>query len=508
MASPKEKLAESLEVLEALQKRGMVAIRSGDLTRTHRERLVKNGFLREVMKGWYVASRPDEAEGDSTAWYASFWDFCAGYLTERFGEEWSLSPEQSLFLHTGNRSVPKQLLVRAPRARNKATALAHGTSIFENRASVPPIDQTQIVDGLRLFSLPAALVAAGRSFFKQNDTDARAALAMVRDASGILAVLLENGRSTVAGRLAGAFRNIGRNKIADEIVETMRSAGYDVRESGPMKEQTALSVAVPSPYVTRMHLMWQAMRESVIESFPKAPGLPRKKAAYLKEVDEIYVEDAYHSLSIEGYRVSPALIKRVRSGAWDPEGDLDDHDQRDAIAARGYYDAFQSVKESVSRILNGENPGMVADEDHGTWYRRLFAPSVTAGILKPVDLAGYRNDQVYIRRSRHVPPRREAVRDLMPALFDLLKKEPDAAVRAVLGHFMFVFIHPYMDGNGRMARFLMNVMFSSGGYRWTVIPVERRKEYMEALEAASTQSHIIPFVNLLVGLSRSALEGK
>lgn len=41
MATPSEKLAESLEVLHALQKRGAVAIRSGDLTRTHRERLCR-----------------------------------------------------------------------------------------------------------------------------------------------------------------------------------------------------------------------------------------------------------------------------------------------------------------------------------------------------------------------------------------------------------------------------------------------------------------------------------
>jgi hypothetical protein len=45
------------------------------MPRTHRERLKANGFLREVMKGWYVPSRPDEKEGDSTAWYASFWRY-------------------------------------------------------------------------------------------------------------------------------------------------------------------------------------------------------------------------------------------------------------------------------------------------------------------------------------------------------------------------------------------------------------------------------------------------
>ncbi len=45
MASPSEKLAESLQVLRNLQQAGVVAIRSSNLTRTHRERLIKNGFL-------------------------------------------------------------------------------------------------------------------------------------------------------------------------------------------------------------------------------------------------------------------------------------------------------------------------------------------------------------------------------------------------------------------------------------------------------------------------------
>lgn len=85
------------------------------MTRTHRERLLKNGFIREVMKGWYIPARPDEPAGESTSWYASFWSFCAAYLDSRFAEEWCVSPEQSISLHTGNGVVPRQLLVRAPR---------------------------------------------------------------------------------------------------------------------------------------------------------------------------------------------------------------------------------------------------------------------------------------------------------------------------------------------------------------------------------------------------------
>jgi Fic family protein len=89
----------------------------------------------------------------------------------------------------------------------------------------------------------------------------------------------------------------------------------------------------------------------------------------------------------------------------------------------------------------------------------------------------------------------------MPAFFELLKFETEAAVRVVLGHFAFVYIHPYMDGNGRMGRFLMNAMMSAGGYSWTIVPVERRAEYMSALESASVGQDIKPFAKFLASLA-------
>ena len=153
------------------------------------------------------------------------------------------------------------------------------------------------------------------------------------------------------------------------------------------------------------------MRGPVIERFPDPPGLPTDSRAYLKQVTETYVTDAYHSLSIEGYQVTAELIERVRAGSWNPEKDGDDQEQRNAMAARGYWLAFQSVQRSLAEVLVGKNPGQVADEAHGSWYRDLFTPSVTSGLLKPADLAGYRTSQVYIRKSMHVPLNPEAVRD-------------------------------------------------------------------------------------------------
>src|ERR1700723_4442139 len=99
------------------------------------------------------------------------------------------------------------------------------------------------------------------------------------------------------------------------------------------------------------------MREPVIDRFPAPPGLPRSIRAYLKRVDDAYVTDAYHSLSIEGYRVTPELIERVRSGNWRSESNEAAQKSRDALAARGYWQAFQLVKRSVEEVIVGANPG-------------------------------------------------------------------------------------------------------------------------------------------------------
>jgi fido (protein-threonine AMPylation protein) len=395
--------------------------------------------------------------------------------------------------------VPQQLLVRSPKGGNKPTKLPHGTAIFDIRALLPESNQAEMIGNLRVFSLPASLVHAGPGMFRNNAIEVRAALAMISDASEVLSILLGGGHSTIAGRLAGAFRNIGRGEIAAEIIKGMKAADYTVNEIDPFGEVSSLILAArePSPYVTRIRLMWQKMRDPVIEVFPAPPEKATDNEAYLKNVDETFVTDAYHSLSIEGYRVSEALIERIRDAKWDPDNDDEDLEHRNALAARGYYEAFQQVKVSVKTVLQGANAGEIAKQDHGDWYRALFAPGVTAGIIRPADLAGYRNGPVYIRKSMHVPPPKEAVRDLMPAFFNLLRDEEHPAVRNVLGHFIFVYIHPYIDGNGRMGRFLMNVMMASGGYPWTVITVDKRNEYMSALEQASVEGNIVPFARFL-----------
>jgi len=138
-------------------------------------------------------------------------------------------------------------------------------------------------------------------------------------------------------------------------------------------------------------------------------------------------------LSIEGYQVTEELIARGAINDWNPNDNPQDAESRNAMAARGYYLAHQAVRAPLRRILSGEDAATVVDADHGGWYRQLFAPSVTAGLRKASDLAGYRNAPIYVKNATHVPPQFTAAREIMPALFALLAAERYAAVRAVHG---------------------------------------------------------------------------
>lgn len=499
MATPQEKLAASLEKLRELQSGNRHVFRSQEFPRADRERLLEQGVLREIIKGWVLSSRPEAASGDTTPWFASFWEFCAGYCEFRFGENWHLSAEQSLLLHAEDTVIPNQVIVYSSKGTNNTISPLFGTSLYDLKSTMPKASDLTVKNGLRLLKPATALIRVSDDFMRRHPSEVHVILAGVKDSSEVLGPLLEGGRTVVAGRLAGAFARVGRQAIADEIIKAMKAAGYDARPIDPFAEQQtfgSLRTGVPA-IVGRIQSFWNSQRDEAIAVFPKPPGLPQDTKAYLTFVDEIYRSDAYHSLSIEGYRVTPELIERVRAGSWNPQINEADRKNRDALAARGYWQAFQNVKDSGARIVAGADAAKLVRTAHREWYRMMFQPYVAAGLIEAQALAGYRTHFVYLQGSRHVPLRWEVVPDAMEAMFDLLESEQEPAARIVLGHWLFGYIHPYPDGDGRVARFLMNAMLASGGYPWTVIRVEDRAAYMSALESASVQMNIGPFAKFI-----------
>lgn len=504
MATIQEKMAESMAVLKAYQDAhsdNLVIHGADTLGRTHTERLVDGGYLTMVIKGWYIPSFPG-SEGDSTVWYVSYWSFVAAYLDSKFGDRWCLSPELSLYYYSGKSVIPKQLIVRSDAGTNNILQLPFGTSILDIKASLPPAVEKEPRYGVRLYPLSYALLMVGPDYFRRNALEARTCLSIVRDVSPIITAAIDGGHTTRAGRLAGALRSIGREDLADTLLWAMRQVGHVVPEENPFEEDVRIHEGETSPYASRIRLMWMKMRPvvaSVRSTFGIQPT-PKDVSAVLALMDTTYLKDSYNSLSIEGYKITEGLLERVRSGNWDPKNDKEDEERKNALAARGYYQAYQLLRQSIAAVFNGKDPAQMYVKDHQAWHFQLFEPCIRAGIVKASDLVGYRTHQVYIRNSMHVPLNPDAVLDAMGALSTLMKEEKDAFVRAVLGHFFFVYIHPFMDGNGRTARFTMNSQLVTSGYPWVVIPVERREEYISSLEKTSVEEDIEPFARFIVSI--------
>jgi hypothetical protein len=496
MPTPQQELAAALQRVR--EKTAGEVVRGPDIAPKDRVLLTKRGFLVPIIKGWYALTTPQAQPGDTTFWHAHFWGFASAYLRFRFGTAYCLSAENSLDLWTGNTQTPNQLIVITGKGGGFKLALPNRTSFlfYPDRKNLPA--NTELRQGIQVMPVALALVRVSPSFFRRSSTNAEIALRLVRpdDLSRIL--LSDVGYRAVAGRLIGAFRHCGLSEIAGKLSADMHGAGLEITETNPFEAPPTLAAGslFTSPYVGRLKALWQRMRPIVAESFPPAPGMPQA-GPYLDRVDEIYSHDAYNSLSIEGYQVTHELIQRVASGEWSPEHNPEDQQQRNAMAAKGYLEAFKLVKKSLAEILGGKPAAAIVSRDMPDWYRALFSPSVQSGLLSAYALAGYRNRAVFIRGSEHVPPPHEAVAELLDTLFSLLAEEPHAGVRSVLGHFFFVYIHPYPDGNGRIGRFFMNAMLASGGYPWTVIRVDNRKGYLASLEEASVGQDIAPFTKFV-----------
>ena len=491
MARPHETLAARLSRIEAVAIDGVV--KSEFMTRRDREVLLREGWLSRICRGWYLLHAPGARDGDSVAWFGSIQAFIRVYLSDRFADGWCLSAEASLAIHAGNTQVPQQVVAITRSGGSMNLPLPHETSLFVYPDPLHLPERVEVRDGLRIMELPEALLRVSAAFFRTRETDAAIALRMVRSPLDVARVALERGPIDGVGRLVGGWRALGDGVAADSLGRAMEESGRSFVETNPFANPPPrLGRRPASPYAGRVAELWARMREGVSETWePPPPRVPADE--YLVELDGRAERDAWNSLSIEGYRVTPELIKAVREG----RGVFDDATQRDRLAASGYLRAQRSVRASVAAVLDGQDASDVVRRDLDAWHSTMFSPHVEAGLLRRPQLLGYRRQPVYILGSRHVPPPHDAVPDAMEELFGQLRDEPLASVRAVLGHFVFTWIHPFADGNGRLGRFLMNVQLASGGYPWTVVRMENRAEYMAALEAASVEGDIRSFAALL-----------
>jgi Uncharacterized conserved protein len=121
----------------------------------------------------------------------------------------------------------------------------------------------------------------------------------------------------------------------------------------------------------------------------------------------------------------------------------------------------------------------------------------------------YRSLNVLISGSNHRPPEQFLVPQEMEDLikwYDENKNKLHPIVLAAEFYHKFTFIHPFIDGNGRCGRLLMNLILMRNGYPITVIRMEERNEYMSALEKASVENDLEDFINIIAEAVNRSLD--
>ncbi len=132
-------------------------------------------------------------------------------------------------------------------------------------------------------------------------------------------------------------------------------------------------------------------------------------------------------------------------------------------------------------------------------------------ILKEIDnenAGRYRSENVTIKGATHIPPDFIKVPELMEKLILNYKtwNKYHPIIQATLLHGEFVKIHPFVDGNGRTSRLIMNLDLMKHGFNPVIIKKENRLQYYEALDKAHTTKDYTDFVKLINGLEIEMLK--
>ena len=132
-------------------------------------------------------------------------------------------------------------------------------------------------------------------------------------------------------------------------------------------------------------------------------------------------------------------------------------------------------------------------------------------ILKDIDnenAGRYRKENVTIKGATHIPPDYLKVPELMEKLILNYNtwNEYHPIIQAALLHGELVKIHPFVDGNGRTSRLLMNLDLMNSGYNPVIIKKESRLKYYEALDKAHITGNYTDFVKLVTKLEVEMLK--
>ncbi|AWE06023.1 cell filamentation protein Fic [Lysinibacillus sp. 2017] len=218
--------------------------------------------------------------------------------------------------------------------------------------------------------------------------------------------------------------------------------------------------------------------------------LPKYTVQSLRE--KLFLEWTYNSNAIEGNTLTINETKVVLEGIT-----VGGKTMREHLEVINHRDAISYVEDIVHK-----------EESFSDWQIK----NLHRLILKGIDdnYAGvYRDQQVFISGAVHTPPPPFKIQEHMDSLMSWYDGEAQCLhpiVRSVMLHAIFVSIHPFIDGNGRTSRLLLNLELMKSGYPSIIIRVENRLAYYNALDKAHTTKDYDDFVELVAKEVEASLD--
>lgn len=218
--------------------------------------------------------------------------------------------------------------------------------------------------------------------------------------------------------------------------------------------------------------------------------LPKYTVQSLRE--KLFLEWTYNSNAIEGNTLTINETKVVLEGITVGGRTLREH-----LEVINHRDAIRYVEEVVQK-----------EEPFSQWQIKNLHYIVLKGINdKYADV--YRDQQVFISGATHTPPAPFKIQEQMNALITWYETEAQQLhpiARGAMLHVIFVGIHPFIDGNGRTSRLLLNLELMKNGYPPIVIKVENRLAYYNALDKSHVMKDYQDFIMLVASEVEASLD--
>ncbi|KAK5871463.1 hypothetical protein PBY51_004345 [Eleginops maclovinus] len=257
----------------------------------------------------------------------------------------------------------------------------------------------------------------------------------------------------------------------------------------PCNEKALVSRDRTSPLVEEIDQRYFGLIDSKVR---RLMSIPKGNSALRRVMEETYYHHIYHTVAIEGSTLTLSEIRYII-------------ETRYAVAGKSLQEQNEAIGvDAAMKYINTTllaRAGTMDVSDILEIHRRVL------GYVDPVEGGRLRTSQVFV--GHHIPPHPRDLQRHMQELVQWLNSEDALQMHpveyAALAHYKLVYVHPFVDGNGRTSRLLMNLVLMQARYPPITIRKEQRAEYYAALDTAN-EGDVRPFIRFIAKCTEMTLD--